>query len=143
MKNKELEYEITIKQWCEYYEDKNNIDIKFAEWIAKNHYILFNEESQGVHVWCNEENKYTTKELFNQYFLENPPKRIIFNKTEIENSKYKFEVANLKSQLKNLKNKNKKIKLLFKTLKNNSIDNKAIISNVDLFIKSWKREIKN
>ena len=31
---------------------------------------------------------------------------------------------------------------LFETLKQNSIDNVAIISNVDLFIKSWKREFK-
>jgi len=135
--------EITIKQWSEYYQERNNIDIKFAEWIARNHYVLYNEETNGVHVWYNEENQYTTSELYTQYFLENPPKTIIFNKTEIENSRYKFEIANLKRQIKNLKNKNKKIKLLFKTLKNNSIDNKAIISNVDLFIKSWKREIKN
>jgi hypothetical protein len=135
--------EITIKQWAEYYEVRNNIDIKFAEWIARNHYVLYNEEANGVHVWHNEENQYTTSELFTEYFLENPPKAIIFNKTEIENSRYKFKVANLKSQIKNLKNKNKKIKLLFKTLKNNSIDNKNTINNVDLFIKSWKREFKN
>jgi hypothetical protein len=31
---------------------------------------------------------------------------------------------------------------MFDTLKRNSIDNVATITNVDLFIKSWKREFK-
>jgi len=62
--------EITIKQWCEYYEVKNNIDIKFAEWIARNHYILCNEQTNGIHIWCNEENQYTTSELLKIYKKE-------------------------------------------------------------------------
>ena len=32
---------------------------------------------------------------------------------------------------------------MFDTLKRNSIDNVATIANVDLFIRSWKREFKN
>jgi hypothetical protein len=32
---------------------------------------------------------------------------------------------------------------MFDTLKRNSIDNAVTISNVDLFIDSWKREFKN
>jgi hypothetical protein len=32
---------------------------------------------------------------------------------------------------------------MFNTLKRNSIDNVATITNVDLFITSWKREFKN
>jgi hypothetical protein len=31
---------------------------------------------------------------------------------------------------------------MFDTLKRNSVDNVATITNVDLFIKSWKRELK-
>ena len=34
------------------------------------------------------------------------------------------------------------INAMFNTLKRNSVDNVATITNVDLFIKSWKREIK-
>lgn len=32
---------------------------------------------------------------------------------------------------------------MFDTLKRNSVDNVATITNVDLFISSWKRELKN
>lgn len=32
---------------------------------------------------------------------------------------------------------------MFDTLKRNSVDNVAKITNVDLFINSWKRELKN
>jgi hypothetical protein len=32
---------------------------------------------------------------------------------------------------------------MFDTLKRNSVDNSVTITNVDLFISSWKRELKN
>jgi hypothetical protein len=32
---------------------------------------------------------------------------------------------------------------MFNTLKRNSVDNSVTITNVDLFISSWKRELKN
>ena len=34
------------------------------------------------------------------------------------------------------------VNLMFDTLKENSIDNVATITNVDLFISSWKRQFK-
>ena len=41
--------EITIKEWCE----NNNNEIKFAEWLAENHYVLNNIQN-GMHWWKNE-----------------------------------------------------------------------------------------
>lgn len=38
-------------------------EILFAEWIAENHYRLINV-IQSVHIWANEHNTYSTKELF-------------------------------------------------------------------------------
>ena len=35
------------------------------------------------------------------------------------------------------------VNIMFNTLKENSIDNKVTITNVDLFISSWKEELKN
>ena len=35
------------------------------------------------------------------------------------------------------------INIMFDTLKENSIDNKITITNVDLFISSWKKQFKN
>jgi hypothetical protein len=36
--------------------------IEFAEWIAENHYKLYNK-SKGVCYWMNEDDKKTTSEL--------------------------------------------------------------------------------
>ena len=41
--------EITIKEWCE----NNNDDVKFAQWLAENHYVLNNIQN-GMHWWKNE-----------------------------------------------------------------------------------------
>lgn len=53
--------------------DLENESIKFAEWLARNHYVLCNETITGIHYWENENSNGTTNELY-----------IIFNK---ENNK--------------------------------------------------------
>jgi len=39
----------------------------FAEWLARNHFVLYNESIQGVHFWKNEHSKGTTSELLKIY----------------------------------------------------------------------------
>jgi hypothetical protein len=40
---------------------------EFAEWLARNHYVLYNESIQGVHFWKNEHSKGTTNQLLKIY----------------------------------------------------------------------------
>ena len=47
----------------------------FAEWLARNHYVLYNESIKGIHFWKNEHSKGTTKELLKIY--KNETKRKI------------------------------------------------------------------
>ena len=50
----------------------NNIDnfaIEFSEWLARNHYVLCNVTTTGIHYWENEDSNGTTKELL-QIFKE-------------------------------------------------------------------------
>jgi hypothetical protein len=57
-----------------------------------------------------------------------------YNKIDmIEFAKWQQEKSYSKEEVDNM----------FDTLKRNSIDNVATIANVDLFIRSWKREFKN
>ncbi|MEY3501836.1 MAG: hypothetical protein RL308_3509 [Bacteroidota bacterium] len=39
----------------------------FAEWLARNHYVLYNESIEGVHFWKNENSKGTTNQLLKIY----------------------------------------------------------------------------
>ena len=45
------------------------IAILFAQWIAENHYHLYNVED-GVYYWVNEYNMKTTAELYLQWVKE-------------------------------------------------------------------------
>lgn len=46
-------------------------EIKFAEWIAENHYRLYSKYSEGYSLWSNgEEDMKTTKELFTEFIKE-------------------------------------------------------------------------
>lgn len=45
------------------------IAIKFAEWLAENHYVLFNIDKLGNYIWKNEKHERTTEELFKEYKL--------------------------------------------------------------------------
>ena len=47
-----------------------NKNIKFAEWLAENHYSLWNVE-KGIYYWRNEYNKKTTNQLFEDFEKEN------------------------------------------------------------------------
>jgi len=49
IKKKMKDKEITIEEWCE----NNNNDVKFAQWLAENHYVLNNIQN-GMHWWKNE-----------------------------------------------------------------------------------------
>ena len=40
--------------------------LNFAEWIAENHFRLYNIEN-GLYYWKNENENKTTEELFNDY----------------------------------------------------------------------------
>jgi hypothetical protein len=42
----------------------------FAEWLARNHYVLYNESIEGVHFWKNEHSKGTTNQLLKIYKKE-------------------------------------------------------------------------
>ena len=44
-------------------------EMNFAEWIAENHYRLYNVED-GVNYWKNEDGLKTTAELFDMYRQE-------------------------------------------------------------------------
>ena len=59
--------------------------IKFAEWLAKNHYVLFNEQSNGILFWENESSKGTSKELYIEF--ENECKDIFQWMDKLENNK--------------------------------------------------------
>ncbi len=39
----------------------------FAEWVAENHYHLFNIDSNGTHYWYNEEGVKTTGTLYKEF----------------------------------------------------------------------------
>ena len=41
--------------------------IEFAEWLAENHYVLFNIDNSGVRLWKNEKNKKTSKQLYKEF----------------------------------------------------------------------------
>jgi hypothetical protein len=41
-----------------------NNEIKFAEWLAKNHFVLYNESKEGIFYWKNEDTKGTTSDLY-------------------------------------------------------------------------------
>ncbi len=45
-------------------------EIKFAEWLAKNHYVLCNE-SKGIFYWENENSKGTSDNLYLIFKNEN------------------------------------------------------------------------
>ena len=47
-----------------------NKSIKFAEWLAKNHYVLFNEHSNGTFFWENESSQGTSKDLYIEFEKE-------------------------------------------------------------------------
>ena len=49
-------------------------EIKFAEWLGRNHYALCNE-SKGIHFWENEDSIWTTNDLYN-----------IFNKEQMKDT---------------------------------------------------------
>ncbi len=59
--------------------------IKFAEWLAKNHYVLFNEQSNGISFWENESSQGTTKDLFIEF--ENEVKDIFQWMDKLQNNK--------------------------------------------------------
>jgi len=44
-------------------------EILFAQWIAENHYHLYNVEN-GLYYWVNESNMKTTTELFIEWIKE-------------------------------------------------------------------------
>ena len=46
-----------------------NREIAFAEWLAKNHYRLWNVE-KSICYWKNEEHTKTTKQLFKEFINE-------------------------------------------------------------------------
>lgn len=39
----------------------------FAEWLAENHYVLFNINGSGDRLWRNETNQKTTKQLYKEF----------------------------------------------------------------------------
>jgi hypothetical protein len=51
-----------------------NKEIQFAEWLARNHYVLCNE-SKGIHFWENEDSIWTTNDLY-----------ILFNKEQMKDT---------------------------------------------------------
>jgi len=51
-----------------------NKEIKFAEWLGRNHYVLCNE-SKGIHFWENEDSIWTTDDLY-----------VIFNKEQMKDT---------------------------------------------------------
>ena len=44
-------------------------EIKFAEWLGRNHYVLCNE-SKGIHFWENEDSIGTTNDLYIKFDKE-------------------------------------------------------------------------
>jgi hypothetical protein len=58
---------------------------KFAEWLAKNHYVLYNEHSNGTFFWENEFNHGTSKGLYIEF--ENECKDIFQWEDKLENNK--------------------------------------------------------
>ena len=50
-------------------------EIQFAEWLARNHYVLCNESSSGIHFWENEDSQGTTNDLY-----------ILFNKEKMKDT---------------------------------------------------------
>jgi hypothetical protein len=49
----------------------NNFSIKFVEWVAENHYRLYNLE-KNIYYWDNKEGEYkTTKQLLKEFINEN------------------------------------------------------------------------
>jgi hypothetical protein len=68
-----------------------DIEIKFAEWIARNHYVLYNEQSNGVHFWENEHNRRTSKDLYIKFKNETMKDTIV--ESVIEQFKQRSEVG--------------------------------------------------
>ena len=68
-----------------------DIEIKFAEWIARNHYVLYNEQSNGVHFWENEHNRRTSKDLYIKFKNETMKDTIV--ESVIEQFKQRSKVG--------------------------------------------------
>jgi len=45
--------------------------ILFAEWLAENHYRLYNIDNSGFRLWKNKENQKTTKQLYKEFKRRN------------------------------------------------------------------------
>jgi len=56
-------------------EQQEDFAINFSNWLARNHYVLYNESKSGIHFWKNEHSKGTIKELLKIY--KNETKRKI------------------------------------------------------------------
>jgi len=67
-----------------------NKEIEFAEWLAKNHYVLCNE-SKGIHFWENEDSIWTTDTLYSMFNKEQMKDTIV--ESVIEQFKQRSEVG--------------------------------------------------
>ncbi len=47
-----------------------NKEIEFAEWLGRNHYVLYNEQSNGTHFWENEYHRKISKDLYIEFNQE-------------------------------------------------------------------------
>lgn len=67
-----------------------NKEIEFAEWLARNHYVLCNE-SKGIHFWENEDSIWTTNDLYSIFNKEKIKDTIV--ESVIEQFKQRSEVG--------------------------------------------------
>ena len=67
-----------------------NKEIEFAEWLAKNHYVLCNE-SKGIHFWENEDSIWTTDTLYSMFNKEQMKDTIV--ESVIEQFKQRSEAG--------------------------------------------------
>jgi hypothetical protein len=88
IKKKMKDKETTIEEWC----GNNNNDVKFAEWLAENHYVL-NNIQDGIHFWENEDVVSTSNKLYDWFIASKEQMKDTIVESVIEQFKQRSEVG--------------------------------------------------
>ena len=68
-----------------------NNEIKFAEWVSENHYVLIDIDKYGNRIWKNETKTLNTKLLYNKF--KNEPMKDSIVESVIEQFKQRSELG--------------------------------------------------